>query len=271
MSARSSASFRTNRPSCPRDGARRAAWGAAFALFAAPAIARAEPAEEDARKLYQDATSHYDLAEYDQAIEAFRRAYLLTHAPELLYNIAQSYRLKGPGSCRSALSFYRSFLRVQPETARRAGVEAAIADMEACAVNEPEATTTADEPAAAPASPPPPSTPPAGGAAKGARASTTVPLVLGASGLGLSLVGGGLFTWSRLRYEALSSEGCAPACDPSRTDAPRIAQSLGGVLLSVGGALVVTGVVIWLLHPNEPQRAAALPLPASRWVDGWAF
>ena len=86
----------------------------------------------------------------------------------------------------------------------------------------------------------------------------TAPLVVGGAGLGLSLAGAGLLLWSRLRYDAISDDGCAPSCDPSRVDGPRVAQPIGGVLLGVGAALVVAGVVLWLVRPRPDREARAL-------------
>ena len=98
----------------------------ALALALAPDQASAQPAPvtdpaatATARRLYEEGIKHYNVAEYDEAIAAFREAYWLTSAPELLYDIAQSYRLRGPGSCGSALKFYKSFLRLDAGTPPR--------------------------------------------------------------------------------------------------------------------------------------------------------
>src|SRR5262245_12813633 len=111
--------------------------GAPQSLHAQSTPADTGDKEQQARGLYEQGLKHYNLAEYDLAIELFKQAYLLTEAPELLFNIAQSYRLKGAGNCRSALQFYRTYLRVEPRASKRASVEAAIADMEICARDEP--------------------------------------------------------------------------------------------------------------------------------------
>jgi tetratricopeptide (TPR) repeat protein len=235
-------------------------------------------ADTKALQLYEQGIKHYNVAEYEGAIAAFREAYLLTNAPELLYNIAQSYRLRGPGHCRSALQFYRNFLRVEPRTPRRARVEAAIADMETCAQSEPPTTSPDGEPASD--APPPASTAPFGPPSSSpvtelppltAGRSTVVPFVLGGAGLGIALAGAGALAWSRLRYDAISSEGCAPACDPSRTEAPRTAQTAGAVLLGAGAALVVTGVVVWLLHPHRTPRTLASVVDRALHTGGIVF
>lgn len=218
--------------------------------------ARAEPAspaasstEEEARRLYEEGLKHYDLSEYEEAVTAFRKAYLIASAPELLFDIAQAYRKQGPGRCREALDFYRSYLRVDPNTPRREDVETSIARMEACADNAPPRVEKPVAPSVMTEAPPPaPSSP-------RSASSAIVPVTLGASGLALALAGGGLFVWSRLRYDALE-DGCAPSCDPARADAPRVAQPVGLALLGVGAALVTTGVVAWLLRPHASDGTA---------------
>jgi tetratricopeptide (TPR) repeat protein len=107
-------------------------------LSAAPALAQrkkktAEEEERDrkmaeARALYDQGITHYNLGEFDLAIDKFKQAYALTNAPGLLFNIAQAYRLKG--DYEQALYFYKTYIRLQPEAANRADVEARIAEME---------------------------------------------------------------------------------------------------------------------------------------------
>jgi len=225
---------------------------------------KSESKEETARKLYEEGIKRYNVADYAAAIASFRQAYLLSDAPEMLYNIAQSYRLSGPGNCRSALQFYRNFLRVEPKTAKRASVEAAIADMERCAKDEPlsaqapEANKPVDEPPQPKPEPKPaPNEPPK----TEAQASQVLPLALMIGGGALTLTGVGLLGWSRVRYDDLEGSGCAPACDPARTDGPRAAQTVGGVLAGVGGAVLLGGALVWLLG-----RPASTATAASAWI-----
>ncbi|HZS37375.1 MAG TPA: hypothetical protein VFF06_11145 [Polyangia bacterium] len=85
-------------------------------------------AEAEARDLYQKAIAHYDLAEYDRAIDEFKQAYELTNRPELLFNLAQAHRAKKDWA--NALHFYRTYLSRKPQAANRADVEAFIAEAE---------------------------------------------------------------------------------------------------------------------------------------------
>lgn len=86
--------------------------GPALALVASLAVAGARPASADesrAKQLYADGKAHYDLAEYADAIAAWKEAYKLSKAPMLLFNIAQAQRLGG--DCASALRSYANYER----------------------------------------------------------------------------------------------------------------------------------------------------------------
>ena len=109
-----------------------------------------EAAAEAARELYDRASRHHELREYDQAIEACRAGYKLWPLPGFLFNIAQAYRLKG--DCAEALEFYRSYLRADPAARNRAKVEAFMAEMARCRAKV--------EARRAPPSAPPPTEPP---------------------------------------------------------------------------------------------------------------
>jgi tetratricopeptide (TPR) repeat protein len=218
-----------------------------------------------ARALYEQGLKHYNLAEYDQAIDLFKQAYLQSEAPELLYNIAQSYRLKGAGHCRAAVRFYRSYLAAAPDSPKRPSVEAAIADTEACARAEaPPAAAPAPRPRP-PASPAPPTSPPAETRDDEAPVRW-LPIVVGGTGVVLALTGAATLTWARGRYHALEDRGCAPYCDPADVDGPRTGQRVGVILLAAGAAAGATGLVLWLVGP-APAHQQAWIVPNGRGVE----
>jgi hypothetical protein len=66
-----------------------------------------------ARTLYLEGKRHYDLGEYAKSIEIWKRAYVISSAPMLLFNIAQAYRLAG--DCTTALKIYASYERESPD------------------------------------------------------------------------------------------------------------------------------------------------------------
>lgn len=81
----------------------------------------------EAKRLYDEGTKHYNLAEYPQAIEKYRAAYALVPEPTLLFNIAQSYRLAG--DFRMARTFYKNYQNNAPNAVNRKLVDEKIAEM----------------------------------------------------------------------------------------------------------------------------------------------
>jgi len=133
---------------------------------AAPAhAAGAEPAPADGKtgpSEYEAGLTAYNLAHFDEAARHFENAYQVDHAPILLFNIAQCHRKSGDPE--KAIFFYRRYLDEDPGTAKRAEVEARIADLRArvAAAQSKEARpaptetpVAADAPATVPAPPAP--------------------------------------------------------------------------------------------------------------------
>jgi tetratricopeptide (TPR) repeat protein len=127
----------------------------ALAQPAPPAPPQPQPAatedqkKAEARALYEKGLSHYNLGEFDQAIAAFRASYALTSAPGLLFNIAQSFRLKK--DYEQATYFYQTYLRLKPDAPNRADVEARLQEMQEAieeqkkiSANKPIGTVTPD-------------------------------------------------------------------------------------------------------------------------------
>jgi tetratricopeptide (TPR) repeat protein len=81
-----------------------------------------------ARKLTKEGLAHYDLKEYDEAIDSYKKAYALYPVPVNLFNLAKAYRDKGDRE--NALYFFRMYLREKPDAKDRAYVEASIAELE---------------------------------------------------------------------------------------------------------------------------------------------
>ena len=73
-------------------------------------VVRADEQRIEAERLFQRAQVHFVEGEYDRAIELFERSYLLSKEPLLVYDLAQSHRLKG--DCEAALHQYRRYLRL---------------------------------------------------------------------------------------------------------------------------------------------------------------
>jgi tetratricopeptide (TPR) repeat protein len=120
----------------------------------APASTKPPPALDDraaARDHYKRGITAYNLGEYDRAVDELKKAYELSNAPSLLFNIAQALRLKRDHA--QALLFYRNYLRLEPNAPNRADAEALAIEMqEKAAADEraaAEARRRADEEARA--------------------------------------------------------------------------------------------------------------------------
>jgi iron complex outermembrane receptor protein len=109
-----------------------------IALLLAGATARADwDGDATARSLYERGMAHFQLEEYEVAIQLWQQAYRLKPAPELLYDIAQAYHF----SSEKALAFYKKFLLLEPNARNRADVERQIAVLER-ALKEPPAPSS---------------------------------------------------------------------------------------------------------------------------------
>jgi tetratricopeptide (TPR) repeat protein len=93
-----------------------------------PARAQTDAQKKEAKSHYETASRLYDVGKYADAIEEYQKVYLLTDDPNMLYNIAQSYRLSDHP--QEAARFYRSYLRRSPGASNRSDVERKIAEQE---------------------------------------------------------------------------------------------------------------------------------------------
>jgi hypothetical protein len=135
---------------------------AALALAPLAASAQTEAQKKEAKEHYEKATRFYEVEKYAEAIDEYQRVYLLVDDPNMLYNIAQAYRLWGKPD--EAIRSYRNFLRRSPNAPNRADVEKKIGDLEKTIEERRRATTPTPPPVTAPPTTteaPPPQPPPA--------------------------------------------------------------------------------------------------------------
>jgi tetratricopeptide (TPR) repeat protein len=99
-----------------------------FALVAPVAGAQEDTDAAEAKKHYTRGMAHYNLDEFDRAVEEFQAGYRLKPDPVFLYNVAQSYRrAKKP---EQALTFYEKYLHATDgNPPNRAEVEQRIKDL----------------------------------------------------------------------------------------------------------------------------------------------
>jgi hypothetical protein len=136
-------------------------WLLCLGVFAFSPTARAQDRER-ALLHYNAAVRHIQYGEHRAAIGEFEEAYLASHHPSFLYNIAQSYRALGEGGSvddtRRAIQFYWRYLAAARAAPDRPQVEAMIAELEARLTRS---APPPPEPSASPAPPPPPPAVPA--------------------------------------------------------------------------------------------------------------
>jgi hypothetical protein len=190
----------------------------------------ADSADSQARALYDEGITQYNLKRYEAAIKTFESAYALSPYPGFLYNIAQSYRLEGREHCADALHFYRAYLRSEAEIPHRDKIEQLAAEMETCVQD------VARERRSIPH-----------------ESHTWVPLALGIAGGVLAAGGASLLVWATSDYHDLR-DSCSPSCDPSRIDGPRLHERIGLGLAIGGGATLATAFVLWWHRRDETSR-----------------
>jgi tetratricopeptide (TPR) repeat protein len=220
-----------------------------------------------ARQLSDRGRALHDLGDYEQAIVAYKQAYLIAPSPGLLFNMAQAYRLEG--DCASAAEFYHRYLQTDPDPEARRVAEIQLASVSACARRADQGARTAlaithtaaardDEPGL------------------GKRRVGMI-----ATGVGALLLAGG--TYYALDARDASDQVAAAYAKGgdwrsiAAIDArgQRSSELATGLLLG-GGAAVATGVVFYLIGRHEDlERAPVMtiaPAPGGGSVGmSWRF
>jgi tetratricopeptide (TPR) repeat protein len=223
--------------------------------------AAADAALQEGRRLY-------DLREWDAAIAKLKEAYRLRPDAPSLYNIAQATRLKG--DCAQALNFYRTYKRNFPSEKNIDQVDKFIEEMDACVKQGPaksdptqtrppkkiEPTKTEPwKPAPKEISPIGP-TPPVQTSKNPGRGKRVAGLVIG--GAGVIGLGAGTFFALRANRAANDAESAMTGemWDPSIESSGRSAARNAKISFAVGGALVVTGAILFVLGRDSSSETA---------------
>jgi tetratricopeptide (TPR) repeat protein len=130
--------------------------GALVALAAPAAQAQTEAQKQEAKEHYERARKLYDVGKYNDAIEEYQKVYLLADDPNMLFNIAQCYKLSDRPD--EAVRFYRNFLRRSPDAPNRALVEKLIAELEKTIEERKKTSPTTPPPTTPATTTPPPDT-----------------------------------------------------------------------------------------------------------------
>jgi tetratricopeptide (TPR) repeat protein len=97
--------------------------GASLPAYAqeAPAAPAVDPRAAEAKQRYENGMAHFNLEEWDAAIDEWKSGYRAKPVAQFLYNIAQAYRLSK--HYEEALNFYQRYLRADPKAPNRVEVE----------------------------------------------------------------------------------------------------------------------------------------------------
>ena len=205
-------------------------------------------ARSEARTQYEAGARLYARGQYLDAVQAFERAYALSGAKPLLFNIAQAYRLVGHQHCQQALDAYQRYLAADPLASNHAEVEERITAMQACVEAQRRERAPLPQNSAAETKPPPRAQ--AVSAATPARVdqpstlkpSRVLPLTLVVGGSLVALGGAALYALARVEYER--AEGTCPCPEGKYARWERVTHASYG-LLAVGGTSLAGGLV-WL-------------------------
>ncbi len=237
-----------------------------------------------AKQLYDEGLRHYQVAEYTQAIDAWKQAYLISKKPLLLFNIGQAYRLSG--DCTQAMTFYDNYQDAEPKPKNQDELDQAIA---ACKDAKPAVTDTkpADtKPVEAapetkpvepkPVEPPPakvePPPPPVHEASGGGHRGLGMIVGIG----GVVLEGGAVFFALQGKSKAddvqkyVTMHGVFDAkAKALQSDGERDNKLAWGLGIA-GGAAIVAGAVLYITGGSSAEHGVAIvPAPDGARV-GWS-
>jgi len=206
--------------------------GALIAWLALCGAAHADP-NAQAKAHFKQGRDYQDQGYYAKAAEEYKTAYELDRRPEMLFNIAQAYRLADDK--QQALDYYQQYLAAQPEGLGAAESRQHVEELQR-------------QIEAARAAPPPPPPPPA---ATELRSSPALRIA------GLATAGGGAIALgigikfgidARAAGDDISKHtGDWTLADQAHYEAGQRAQTIMVIAYVTGGVLVATGGVLYVL------------------------
>jgi tetratricopeptide (TPR) repeat protein len=214
-----------------------------------------------------EASEAFTSGDFGKAAELTEQAYMIEPNPTLLYPWAQAERENG--NCETAIDLYKRFLESNPSEGLVEATNGNIARCEeqlaAEELEEDPDLVVDDEPVDAEpivtAEPQPGPTPTKNDA--GPRAWYRDPAGGVLVGVGVAGIGAGaaLMGIAGSRAKSVGDEDLNTEYESERSSANKL--NTGGVIaLSIGGALVVAGVVRWVvLAKKNKSQTAHLPLP----------
>jgi hypothetical protein len=253
------------------EGQRRTTGGAQRRTAASsPAPRGSSRTDREARNLFEAGQHAFDSGNYERALDYFERAYALTQRSGFLYNIATtSDRMRADAR---ALEAYRAFLAAEPDTERRAEVEARIAFIEGL-LRPPPPPPPEPEPVPAPVevvAPPEPVTPPIATPepqpAGGVHPAGVVTMV----GAGLLFASFGVFGGLSFAEDQALAGRCGrnagATCEPSEVRDLELFNTVADVSWIAGSVTAAIGLVLLLALPPEREASGEAQLALAPWM-----
>ncbi|MDO9022788.1 MAG: tetratricopeptide repeat protein [Myxococcales bacterium] len=212
-------------------------------LATTPAIAQTEPFQE----VFEEGIAAFQARDYETALQRFQRSYILSRRPELLFNIGLT--LERVGRREDAIATLRQFVSLQPNSPQRADAERRIATMQSTSL------PVVTPPVVAPPVVAPPVVVTAPRIAPAPVASRPVwPWVALGGGAAAGIAGAVILatTSDPGADDSVITEGQYESALESN-DTRRI---VGAVLLGLGGAAAVAGVVGLVQGRPSSERAS---------------
>lgn len=228
----------------------------------------------EAKAKFQEALAAFKAEDFDTAAAAVEAAYIIEPNPMLLYPWAQAERSRG--NCAAAVELYQRFLDSNPP---EAAATPARENMERCKEQlaaeapepepeeEPEPEVIEEEPEPEPA--PKPVTQDEQPKAKRWYADPVGGVLVGVGVAGVG-VGAGLMGVAGSRAKKVADEDMHSDYLAARDGATKLRNG-GAIALSIGGALVIGGVVRYVLVAKKGKESKASawqwsPELGRRWV-----
>lgn len=231
---------------------------AAILLWHAPV--RADSAAE---KSLREGRRHYDLREWNVAIDKFKTSYKLTPTREALFNLAQSFRQNG--DCKDAVGTYKTYLRNYPGASNRAQVKELIEDLGDCP--EPVVTPKESPVAAKPEhDEPKPEHPEPAPRIRSRPALRATSYVVGGFGL-VGIAAGAKFALDGQTADDDLAAACMTACAPGvvreLSERGHAANRNAWIGIGAGAALVGTAVLLFVLSRDQFESSTVSIIPTS--------
>ena len=225
---------------------------AAALAYAAPAAAQTptQADEEAAKAHYLAGSAYYDQANYSDAVKEFNEAHRLSKRADLLYNISVCYERLGRWD--DAIGSLQQYLTERPDAPDRAVIESRIANFQ----------QRRDAEKAQLQAPPPPPPPVKPTVSAPVRRRHVTSLIVGGIGAGLLVAAIGTGATAQLTYDDLNNKCPNSVCngrDQQLRDEATLGKGLAistDVLLGVGGAAVITGVILFIVEMRRPAAHA---------------